>query len=159
MEIDRYERWFMITTFAFLIGAVLALIISVVGHHASLAESAARIEPTEVRDTPPFDEPGLYPAPERGENEYDLVMIGQAWQWTPNEIEVPVGANVRLFATSVDVVHGIRIRDTNANTMVIPGQVSEVRDIRFEEEQTYWLFCHEYCGTGHHTMAARIVAR
>ena len=159
MEIDRYERWFMVTTFVFIIGAMLALIISVVGHHASLAVPAGRVDPGDVRTTAPFDEPGLHPAPERGDNEYDLVLIGQAWSWTPDTIEVPVGANVRILAASVDVVHGIRIRDTNANVMVIPGQVSEIEDVKFDEEGTYWLFCHEYCGIGHHNMGARIIAQ
>ena len=67
--------------------------------------------------------------------------------------------NVRILATSVDVIHGIRIRDTNANVMVIPGQVSEVQDVEFDEEGEYWLFCHEYCGIGHHSMSARITVR
>lgn len=155
MEIDRYERWFMITTFAFLLGGIAALIISVVGHHASLAESAGRIEPTEVHETPPFDEPGLH---QTGPDEYDLVLVAQAWQWTPSEITVPVDADVRILATSVDVIHGLKLRDTNANVMVIPGQISEVQDVRFDEPGTYWLFCHEYCGIGHHNMAAKVIA-
>lgn len=155
MEIDRYERWFMITTFAFLLGGIAALIISVVGHHASLAESAGRIEPTEVHETPPFDEPGLH---QTGPGEYDLVLVAQAWQWTPSEITVPVDADVRILATSVDVIHGLKLRDTNANVMVIPGQISEVQDVRFDEPGTYWLFCHEYCGIGHHNMAAKVIA-
>lgn len=160
MEIDRYERWFMITTAAFIGGAIIALIVSVVGHHASLADDAGRIHPDDVAtDTEfGFSEPGLHPRPDRGPDEYDLVLVGQVWQWTPSEVTVPVGANVRILATSRDVIHGIRIPDTNANVMVIPGQVSQVDDVEFDEEQTYWLFCHEYCGTGHHNMAARIIA-
>lgn len=155
MEIDRYERWFMITTFAFIIGAMIALVVSVVGHHASLAESAGRIEPDQVTETPPFDEPGLH---QTGPNEYDLVLVAQAWQWNPGVVEVPVDADIRVLATSVDVIHGLKIRDTNANVMVIPGQISEVQDVRFDEPGTYWLFCHEYCGIGHHNMGARLIA-
>jgi cytochrome c oxidase subunit 2 len=155
VEIDRYERWFMITTFAFIIGAMIALVVSVVGHHASLAESAGRIEPDQVTETPPFDEPGLH---QTGPNEYDLVLVAQAWQWNPDVIEVPVDADIRVLATSVDVIHGLKIRDTNANVMVIPGQISEVQDVRFDEPGTYWLFCHEYCGIGHHNMGARLIA-
>ena len=155
MEIDRYERWFMISTFVFILGAIAALIISVVGHHASLADNAGRIEPTEVRSTAPFDEPGLHV---NADGSHDLVLVAQAWQWTPEEIVVPVDTDIRLLATSVDVVHGLKIRDSNANVMVIPGQISEVDDLRFDEPGTYWLFCHEYCGIGHHNMAARIVA-
>ena len=148
MEVDRYERWFMISTFVFLVGAMLALIISVVGHHASLADNAGRIEPGEVRATAPFDGPG----------EGDLVLVAEAWQWSPDEIVVPVDTDIRIIATSTDVIHGLKIRDSNANVMVIPGQISEVEDVRFDEPGTYWLFCHEYCGTGHHNMGARVIA-
>ena len=154
MEIDRYERWFMITTFAFILGAMAALIISVVGHHASLADNAGRIEPGEVDSTPPFNEPGLYET----EDGYDLVLVARAWQWSPEEIVVPVYTDIRILATSTDVIHGLKIRDTNANVMVIPGQISEVQDVRFDEPGTYWLFCHEYCGVGHHNMGARVIA-
>lgn len=153
MEVERYERWFMIATFGFLLAAIAALIISVVGHHASLAEPAGRIDPDEVRTTAPFDEPGLH---QTGPNEYDLVMIAQAWAWTPAEVTVPVGAEVTIKATSVDVVHGLKLKDTNANVMVIPGQISEVPDLVFDEAGTHWLFCHEYCGIQHHNMAAQV---
>ena len=154
MEIDRYERWFMITTFVFILGAIAALIISVVGHHASLADNAGRIDPDQVSSTAPFDAPGLYET----EDGYDLVLVAKAWEWTPDEIVVPVDTDIRILATSTDVIHGLKIRDSNANVMVIPGQISEVQDVRFDEPGTYWLFCHEYCGIGHHTMGAKVIA-
>ncbi len=157
MEIAKYERWFMMATFAFIIGAAIALIVSVVGHHASLAEEAGRIAPEEVRSTAPFDEPGLHPSTDP-DHDYDLVMVAQTWSWSPEEIVVPAGANIRILATSVDVVHGLLLKDTNANVMVIPGIIAEVRDVHFDEPGTYWLFCHEYCGLQHHNMAARVIA-
>ncbi len=152
MHINKYERYFMIVSFAMLIVAGLALIISVVGHHASLPEPAGRVDPEEVRTTAPFDDPGLHMT---GADTADLVLIGQAWQWTPEEVTVPAGTEVTIIATSIDVVHGIRIPDTNANVMVIPGQISEI-DVTFDEPGMYSLLCHEYCGIGHHNMYMNI---
>ncbi|RMH68405.1 MAG: cytochrome C oxidase subunit II [Actinomyces sp.] len=154
MEIDRYERWFMTATFLMICGAIAALVISVVGHQASLATPAGRVVPSEIDSTPPFDDPGLH---QTGPGEYELVLVAQTWSWTPNEVHVPAGSTVTILATSRDVIHGIRIRDTNANVMVIPGQISEVKDVSFDEPGTYWLFCHEYCGIGHQGMSARII--
>ena len=148
MHIDKYERWFMIATFIFLIMAAGALIVSVVGHHAALPEPAGRINPEDVRTTPPFDQPGLHTT---ADGSTELILIGQAWQWTPEEVSVPTGTEVTIKATSVDVVHGIRIPGTNANVMVIPGQISEI-DVTFDEPGLYSLICHEYCGIGHHNM-------
>lgn len=148
MHIERYEQWFMWATFGFLLAAIGALIISVVGHHASLPEPAGRLEPEAVDSTPPFDEPGYT---DHGDGTGELVLIGQAWQWIPEEVTVAAGTEVTITATSRDVVHGIRIPDTNANVMVIPGQVSEI-EVDFDEPGVYSLVCHEYCGVGHHNM-------
>lgn len=160
MEIDRYERIFLLATLVFLIGAAIALIVSVVGHHASLPTPSGRVAPEDVTSTPPFDDLGLH---ETGEGTYDLVMRAQAWQWvldeedpTVSEIRIPAGSEVTLIAASTDVVHGLKITETNANVMVIPGHISEVT-IDFDDPGEYTMLCHEYCGIGHHNMAARII--
>ncbi len=153
VEVDRYERWFMMTTAVMLVLAGIALMITLVGHHAALPEPSGRIEPEAVRDTAPFDDPGLK---QIGDNEYELVLVGQAWSWTPDEIEIPLGAEVDIVATTVDVTHGLSIPDTNANAMVIPGQVTRIEDIVFDEERRYTIICHEYCGLFHHQMGASI---
>lgn len=152
MHVERYERWFMLATFGVLVAAAAALIISVVGHHAALPEPAGRVDPDEARTTPPFDEPGLR---EVAPGEYELVMLAQAWQWDPSEVTVPAGSEVHFVVTTVDVIHGMRIPGTNANAMVIPGQITEIT-VPFEEEGDYHLICHEYCGIGHQGMAMTI---
>lgn len=152
-EIDKQERIYMGASFLMIVGAVVALIISIVGHHASLPVPAGRVDPEKLSSTAPFDEPGLY---ETGPGTYDLVMVAQAWSWTPSEVTVPKGATVRVVATSRDVVHGMRITDTNVNVMMIPGQISEVEfEVKVSSEMH--LICHEYCGIGHQGMFARIL--
>lgn len=154
MEIERYERWFLMATFLVIMGATIALVVSVVGHHAALPEPAGRVAPEDVRTTPPFDEPGLH---DNGDGTYDLVIVAQAWSWNPREVTVPVGAEVTIKAASIDVIHGLVIPRTQANVMVIPGQISEV-EVVFDEPGVYSLICHEYCGIGHHNMGGLIFA-
>jgi cytochrome c oxidase subunit II len=153
LHIETAEKRYMAAMALFLCAAAAALIISVVGHHASLPEPAGRVDPAVVRQTPPFDDVGVH---QTGPNEYDVVMVAQAWSWDPAVVEVPAGADVTFEVTSTDVVHGMRVPHTNLNAMVIPGQITEV-EINFDEPGTYTLLCHEYCGIGHHRMGGQIV--
>ena len=63
-----------------------------------------------------------------------------------------------FYITSPDVIHGFEIVGTNANTMVIPGQVAELT-VNFNEAGEYGVLCHEYCGSGHHTMEGSVVVQ
>lgn len=148
MHIEKYERWFMYATAVVILGAVVGLVISVVGHHAALPEPAGRVQPADIDTTAPFDEPGYH---DTGDGTGELVLVGQAWQWTPQDVTIPAGTEVTIKAVSRDVIHGIRIPETNANVMVIPGQVSEI-EVNFDDPGQYSLLCHEYCGIGHQTM-------
>ena len=148
MHVEKYERWFLYATAVVIVGAVVGLILSVVAHQAALPEPAGRIQPADIDTTAPFDEPGYR---DTGDGTGELVLVGQAWQWTPQDVTIPAGTEVTIKAVSRDVIHGIRIPETNANVMVIPGQVSEI-EVTFEDPGQYSLLCHEYCGIGHQTM-------
>jgi cytochrome c oxidase subunit 2 len=148
VHVERYERWFLVMSAVVLVGAIVGLVVSVVFHQAALPEPAGRIQPADIDTTAPFDEPGYT---DHGDGTGDLVLVGQAWQWAPAEVTVEAGTEVTIRAVSRDVVHGIRIPETNANVMVIPGQISEI-EVTFDEPGLYSLVCHEYCGIGHHGM-------
>ncbi|WP_407939246.1 cupredoxin domain-containing protein [Oceanobacillus salinisoli] len=64
------------------------------------------IDPQKVDETAPFDNPGVF---EVGENEYEVVMTLQVFNFTPNEIEIPVGSKVYFTMASKDVVHGFQV--------------------------------------------------
>jgi cytochrome c oxidase subunit 2 len=138
----------MYATAVVILGAVVGLVISVVGHHAALPEPAGRVQPADIDTTAPFDDPGYH---DTGDGTGELVLVGQAWQWTPQDVTIPAGTEVTIKAVSRDVIHGIRIPETNANVMVIPGQISEI-EVDFKDPGQYSLLCHEYCGIGHQTM-------
>jgi cytochrome c oxidase subunit 2 len=155
MKLERYEKYWMGATLVFLTVAIVALVLSVVRYHAELPESAARIDPARIDQTAPFDKPGLV---QTGPNEYDLVIIAQAWQWTPSNVTIPKGAKVRILATSRDVQHGLKITDTDVNAMILPGYVTSFK-ATFDEAKTFTMLCHEYCGIGHHLMGTTVTVQ
>src|ERR1035437_6581138 len=56
-------------------------------------------------------------------------LIAPQFAFVPRCIPVPQGRPVPIRVTSPDVIHGFIIAGTNANTMVVPGYVSEVRTV------------------------------
>ncbi|MFO7262344.1 MAG: cytochrome c oxidase subunit II, partial [bacterium] len=74
----------------------------------------------------------------------------------PQEIRVPVGAEVTFTVTTPDVIHGFMIAGTRVNLMLIPGQVSRMT-YTFRRPGEYALICHEYCGLGHQGMVGRVI--
>ncbi|MFC2949957.1 cytochrome c oxidase subunit II [Virgibacillus sediminis] len=113
------------------------------------------IDPQKVDETSPFDNPGVY---EIGENKYEVIMTLQAFGFTPNEIEVPAGAEVTFRMTSKDVTHGFQIAGTNTNAMVMPGHIQTITET-FDEPGEYLVICNEYCGAGHQMMGTTITVK
>lgn len=110
------------------------------------------LDPQKVDEHPVFSEPGVY---EVGENEYEVVMTLEAFNFNPGDFEIPAGAEVTFTMTSKDVVHGMQIPGTNVNAMVVPGHIQKITQT-FDEPGEYLIICNEYCGSGHHLMATTI---
>ncbi|MBU9722996.1 MULTISPECIES: cytochrome c oxidase subunit II [Bacillaceae] len=113
------------------------------------------IDPQNVDNIAPFDEPGVYQV---GENEYEVVMTLEIFSFNPGNIEIPAGATVTFIMTSKDVVHGFQVADTNLNAMVMPGHIQKITQT-FHEPGEYLVLCNEYCGTGHQHMATTITVK
>lgn len=86
---------------------------------------------------------------------YEVHYVAKMWSFEPNEVHVPPGAQVDIYLTSTDVTHGFEIPGTDVNLMAVPGVVNYAR-VKFPDIGTRSVICHEYCGTGHHDMAAKI---
>ena len=82
-------------------------------------------------------------------------MIAQQYSFQPQCIVVPADTPVTFRATATDVIHGFVVGGTNANTMLIPGYVATFTT-RFNQAGEHLMPCHEYCGTGHEAMWARV---
>lgn len=77
-------------------------------------------------------------------------------------LDLPVGALVEFRVTSLDVNHGFGLysptRQLLAQTQAMPGYVNRLR-VRLDEPGQYYVFCLEYCATGHHLMQSRLVVK
>lgn len=153
MTAEKMEKVFLSLALAMLLVFLVALFYSAFGMGMHLPDRAGEIDPTQVRSTAPFDEPGLR---QTGPGEYEVVMLGSAWSFQPNEVRIPVGATVTFVATATDVLHGLHVEGTRVNFMLIPGQIARVT-YTFREVREHLVICHEYCGAGHHLMYGRII--
>jgi len=82
-------------------------------------------------------------------------LIAQQYSFEPQCIVVPAEMPVTFRGTSTDAVHGFVIGTTNANVMLIPGFVATFTTT-FKKPGEHLMPCHEYCGTGHEAMWARV---
>jgi cytochrome c oxidase subunit II len=100
------------------------------------------------------------------EGALEIYVTAKKWMWTfvhPDGrrdnavLYVPVGRPVKLIMSSRDVIHSFYVPAFRIKQDVVPGSMTTVW---FEavEPGTYWIFCTEYCGTGHSTMRGQVVA-
>ena len=154
MNIDLYERIWMWAA-----GVIIAMFIAVIGastfayglHPPSHIET---IEPSKIFTDPRFSRLG---APEEmPDGTIEVQMVAIMFAFAPNEVRVPAGRPIRFRLTSADVTHGFLITRTNANTMLVPGYISQFTTV-FPRPGDYLVVCHEFCGNGHHVMSARVI--
>lgn len=153
MNPTQVEKVFLSISGVMLVTFLLALFYASFGLGMHLPDREGEIIPSEVRATPPFNEPGVR---EVAPGEFEVVVIGMAWAFEPREIRVPAGAQVTFFTATTDVIHGFHIEGTRVNLMMIPGQVGRFEYV-FREPGEHLIICHEYCGVGHHLMSGRVI--
>jgi len=153
MSPTRIEKIFLTLSASMLLVFLGALFYSAFAMGMHLPGRSGMVDPTTVRATPPFDQPGVR---EVGPGRYEVVILGMAWAYDPSEIRIPAGAEVTFIATGTDVVHGLQIDGTRVNFMLIPGQIARVT-YTFDEPGEHRIVCHEYCGLGHHLMHGVVI--
>jgi len=149
-DILRTElRWGAVVAAA--VGLIVAVIVvssaSMLLHPPSNAEI---IDPATLHIGGEFVEANLG-AVENPDGSVTARLIATQFAFVPRCLPVPANTPVTLRITSSDVVHGFIIAGTNANTMVVPGYVSQVKTT-FRTPGDYLMPCHEYCGLGHSEM-------
>lgn len=107
-------------------------------------------------------------APPPGSGDMVVKVIGHRWWWefdypslgikTADELHIPVGVNVHLELTSVDVIHSFWVPNLNGKTDVVPG-VTNKTWIRADQPGTFTGHCTEYCGLQHANMGLDVVAQ
>ena len=152
MHVHRQERLWLTAGLAMLVLFAAVITTAAVVDGFVPPSRIQSIDPTKVAQTPPFDHPGLRKI---AEGAYEAYYVARVFSFSPAEIRVPVGSRVTFYVTSTDVEHGFSIPETGVNTMVTPGWVSSVSHT-FKQRGTFLLVCNEYCGAGHHMMAAKV---
>lgn len=153
MHVDLYERFWMWGA-----GAIVAIFLGITAF-ATISQGrlppshAETVDPRNVWTDPRFAERGVKTNPD-GSVEVTIVALMFAFQ--PSEIRVPAGRPVTFRLTSVDVLHGFQVVGTNANTMVVPGYVSQFTT-EFDRAGEYLVVCNEYCGLSHQGMFATLI--
>ena len=158
LHINVYERNWMIFSLIMLVAFAVVVSVAAFGMGIQVPAPEQRVDPKTVATDPnsPWSNPGLR---EVAPGKYDAYVLAHAipsWEYLPKEMTVPAGSSVTFYVTSPDVQHGFKIQDTNANFMVLPGQVSKLT-IKFKNPGTYNYICTEFCGAGHGVMYGAII--
>ncbi|MEO0562612.1 MAG: cytochrome B5 [Chloroflexota bacterium] len=151
LHIDEYERrWLTIS--AVMLGVFFATLLAGAAiFGVTPAGQGGFVNPQHLNETE-FANPGVR---HMGENRYEVIIIGQAWSFSPSSITIPEGAEVTFRTTSRDIIHGFFIEHHNVSFEMIPGHVAETR-VNFEEAGEFKILCSQYCGRAHHAMHATI---
>jgi cytochrome c oxidase subunit 2 len=161
MHVHRFEKLWFGASLVLIVAFLGTIIYGAVGPGVAMVDdSGGTVEPSVIADgnydqVENFREPGVYDSDD-GVNVY---VVARQYLFQPGSsepIEVPAGEPVTFHVTTPDVTHGFNLAGTNVNSMVIPGQIAEFT-VTFDETGEYGIVCHEYCGSGHHTMEGQVV--
>jgi cytochrome c oxidase subunit 2 len=105
----------------------------------------------------------LAPAPEP----LRVHVVGHRWWWefaypdlgikTANELHIPVGREIQLELTTVDVAHTLSIPELGLQANAIPGAATRVQ-LRVNDAMEFGGDCSEICGIAHNLMRAKVLA-
>ena len=147
------RRW------AILVGIIIALLVAMmvftgVQWAAMPPSRVETIDPRTLHLSGEFVEGNLGTAVE-SDGRVIARLIAQQYSFQPQCIVVPENMPVTFRATSTDLLHGFVVGTTNANVMLVPGFVATFTTT-FQKTGEQLMPCHEYCGTGHEAMWARV---
>lgn len=106
-----------------------------------------------------------YDYPDQGGVKFDSYMIpadelkpGQLRQLeVDNRLVLPAGKNIRILATSGDVIHSFFIPSLGVQRYAIPGRTIETW-VKVNEPGVYYGECNQICGTNHSAMPIAVEA-
>jgi cytochrome c oxidase subunit 2 len=151
---ERIERrWAAISILIIVFLTAMAAVAGI--HQATMPQAQVEtIDPVTLHLSGEFVETNLGTAVEP-DGSVTVRAVAQQYSFTPQCILVPAQTKVVIRATSADVVHGLLIQQTNVNTMLVPGYVSE-QVARFAKTGDHLMPCQEFCSVGHEGMWAMV---
>ncbi|MFB6242880.1 MAG: cytochrome c oxidase subunit II [Halobaculum sp.] len=160
MHVHRFEKLWFGAALLLIVAFIATIVYGAAGPGvAMVSDDGGTIDADKVANgnfnqTDNFRSPGVY----RENGQVHVYIVARQFLFNPGTsqaIEVPANEQVTFHVTSADVMHGFNLVGTNVNSMVIPGQVATF-SVTFDETGSYGIVCHEYCGSGHHTMAGKL---
>ncbi|MCG2595538.1 cytochrome C oxidase subunit II [Ramlibacter sp. XY19] len=147
------RRW------AWIVAGIIALLVVMMVftglHWASMPPSRVEVvDPRTLHIRGEFVEDNLGTSVD-AQGKVTVRLVAQQYSFTPQCIVVPADTPVTFRGTASDAIHGFVVGRTNANVMLIPGFVATFTT-RFPRAGELLMPCHEYCGTGHQGMWARV---
>lgn len=153
MHVDLYERFWMWAAIGIIVIFLGSIAFTTFGQAIQPPSHIETIDPDSVRSDEEFGTPGVTI---NADGSATVVVQAFMFAFLPNEIHVPRARPVTFRLTSPDVIHGFEIVQTNGNTMVVPGYVSQFTT-SFSRAGEYLIVCNEFCGLGHHVMSAKLI--
>jgi cytochrome c oxidase subunit 2 len=144
ISVGRLERRIIIISVAFALTLFALATLAVNLYHVGL--------PTCLTDIKPFQKGELIT---HSPTHYELHYVARMWKFEPESVMIPAGSTVDIYVSSRDVTHGLILLGTDLNLMAVPGTVNYAR-VKLDQPRVYQLLCHEFCGTGHERMAAKL---
>ncbi|MES3161167.1 MAG: cytochrome c oxidase subunit II [Halorubrum sp.] len=152
MHIHAYEKLWLALSLVLILVLIGSVTYGAVGPGiAMVSDSGGQVDATALDEDDRFADPRVEQV---GPNSYDVYVEAYQYGFDPgtgDPIVVPENSEVTFYITSSDVIHGFQVVGTNANTMVVPGEVAEIT-VQANEPREYGIICNEYCGAGHHVM-------
>ena len=153
MHIHAYEKLWLAASVLLILFLLGSVTYGAVGPGvAMVSDSEPAIDAGALDEDERFSEPRVEQV---GENEYAAYVLAFQFGFQPDPIVVPENSTVTFYITSRDVIHGFEVVGTNANTMVVPGEVSEIT-VETDGPAEYGIVCNEYCGPAHHGMQGKL---
>ena len=153
MHIHAYEKTWLALSIVLILLLIGSVTYGAVGPGlAMVSDQQDTLDPEALDEDDRFADPRVEQV---GENEYEVYVVAYQFNFDPDPIVVPENSKVTFYITSPDVIHGFEVVGTNANTMVIPGEVAEIT-VEVNEPREYGIVCNEYCGAAHHAMEGKL---
>lgn len=84
-----------------------------------------------------------------------IEITAKRFEYTPGEITLKKGEPVVLVVKSLDVGHGLRVKELNIDLKVKKGETTEVQ-VTPEKTGDFVGHCSVFCGPGHGSMKMTI---
>ena len=153
MHIHAYEKLWLAASIVLILLLIGSVTYGAVGPGVAMVPDGEQpIDAGALDEDDRFAEPRVEQV---GENEYEAYVVAFQYGFNPDPIVVPEDSRVTFYVTAEDVIHGFQVVGTNANTMVVPGEVAEIT-VEVNEPGEYGVICNEYCGAGHHVMEGKL---